>query len=131
MRPCLTRVGSVAALRSTTRTTWRRCSCPGSPSTASPAWPATSRSRCRRTPAPRRAPRRRARGLFRARERGRVVNPGDALGVLASARGRPEVLPQFEERPQQQAALRAVTQALNQGQKLLLEAGTGTGKSLA
>jgi DNA polymerase-3 subunit epsilon/ATP-dependent DNA helicase DinG len=65
------------------------------------------------------------------RERPRPVDPEEALAVLASASGRPDVLPQFEERPQQQAALRAVTQALNQGQKLLLEAGTGTGKSLA
>ncbi|MCH7835915.1 MAG: DEAD/DEAH box helicase family protein, partial [Chloroflexi bacterium] len=32
---------------------------------------------------------------------------------------------------QQQAALRAVTQALNEGNRLLLEAGTGIGKSLA
>ena len=65
------------------------------------------------------------------RERPRPVDAEEALAVLASASGRPDVLPQFEERPQQQAALRAVTQALNQGQKLLLEAGTGTGKSLA
>ncbi|MDP2673558.1 MAG: helicase C-terminal domain-containing protein [Dehalococcoidia bacterium] len=65
------------------------------------------------------------------RERPRPVDAEEALAVLASASGRPDVLPQFEERPQQQAALRAVTEALNQGQKLLLEAGTGTGKSLA
>ena len=65
------------------------------------------------------------------RERPGPVDAEEALAVLASARGRPDVLPQFEERSQQQAALRAVTQALNGGQKLLLEAGTGTGKSLA
>jgi len=65
------------------------------------------------------------------RERPAAIDPQEGLAVLASASGRPDVLPQFEERPQQQAALRAVAQALNQGQKLLLEAGTGTGKSLA
>jgi DNA polymerase-3 subunit epsilon/ATP-dependent DNA helicase DinG len=60
-----------------------------------------------------------------------LIDPDEALAVLASARGRADILPQFEERPQQQAALRAVTDALNQGDRLLLEAGTGTGKSLA
>jgi len=68
---------------------------------------------------------------LRPAERRRPVDPQEALAVLASARGRPDVLPQFEERPQQQAALRAVTQALNEGHRLLLEAGTGIGKSLA
>ncbi len=38
---------------------------------------------------------------------------------------------QFEQRPQQKAMLRAVAQALNEGTHLLVEAGTGTGKSLA
>ena len=37
----------------------------------------------------------------------------------------------FEERPQQQAMVRAVGEALNQGGHLLVEAGTGIGKSLA
>ncbi len=68
---------------------------------------------------------------LRPAERRRPVDPRDALAVLASARDRPDVLPQFEERPQQQAALRAVLQALNEGHRLLLEAGTGIGKSLA
>jgi predicted DnaQ family exonuclease/DinG family helicase len=68
---------------------------------------------------------------LRAAERPRPVDLQEALAALASARGRADVLPQFEERPQQQAALRAVTQALNGGHRLLLEAGTGIGKSLA
>ncbi|HEY7599105.1 MAG TPA: helicase C-terminal domain-containing protein, partial [Candidatus Limnocylindrales bacterium] len=68
---------------------------------------------------------------LRPRENGRSVDAEQALAVLASAEGRPEVLPEFEERPQQQAALRAVARALGEGGKLLLEAGTGTGKSLA
>ncbi len=65
------------------------------------------------------------------RERRQSTDAEEALGILAAGRGRPDLLPQFEERPQQQAALRAVTQALNEGNRLLLEAGTGTGKSLA
>ena len=39
--------------------------------------------------------------------------------------------PGYEHRPQQQEVLRAVAQAFNRGQTLLVEAGTGTGKSLA
>jgi ATP-dependent DNA helicase DinG len=38
--------------------------------------------------------------------------------------------PGFEYRPQQVEMLRAVAQALNQGEHLLVEAGTGTGKSI-
>lgn len=39
--------------------------------------------------------------------------------------------PQYEYRPQQVEMLRAVTQALCEGRQLLVEAGTGTGKSIA
>jgi DNA polymerase-3 subunit epsilon/ATP-dependent DNA helicase DinG len=39
--------------------------------------------------------------------------------------------PQFEHRPPQVEMLRAVTNALNEGRHLLVEAGTGTGKSMA
>jgi ATP-dependent DNA helicase DinG len=39
--------------------------------------------------------------------------------------------PNFEYRPQQVEMLRAVTQAFSKGQHLLVEAGTGTGKSMA
>ena len=65
------------------------------------------------------------------RERERTIDAGEALAILASARDHPDVVPEFEERPQQQAAVGAVTEALNEGHRLLLEAGTGTGKSLA
>ncbi len=65
------------------------------------------------------------------RDRRRDIDIDEALVILASGRAHPDVLPQFEERPQQQAALRAVAQALNEGNRLVLEAGTGTGKSLA
>lgn len=40
-------------------------------------------------------------------------------------------LPGFEDRPQQRQMLRCVADALNRGDQLLAEAGTGTGKSLA
>jgi len=39
--------------------------------------------------------------------------------------------PNYEYRPQQVAMLRAVAQAFNDGERLLVEAGTGVGKSLA
>lgn len=59
------------------------------------------------------------------------VPPDDPLAVLASAASRPDVLPQFEQRAEQEAMVRAVNEALNEGRRLLVEAGTGTGKSLA
>jgi DNA polymerase-3 subunit epsilon/ATP-dependent DNA helicase DinG len=40
-------------------------------------------------------------------------------------------LPHYEERPQQQAMACAVAQALNRGERAVIEAGTGVGKSLA
>jgi len=61
----------------------------------------------------------------------RPVDPERPVSVLASAKGRPDLLPEFDERPQQVEMSRAVTAALNEGRKLLVEAGTGTGKSLA
>ncbi len=51
-----------------------------------------------------------------------VLEPG---GIFAHH------FPQFEHRPQQVEMLRAVTEALNEGRHLLVEAGTGTGKSMA
>ncbi len=59
------------------------------------------------------------------------VDAQEALGVLASAAGRADLFPEFDERPQQQEMSRAVSAALNEGHRLLVEAGTGTGKSLA
>ena len=40
-------------------------------------------------------------------------------------------IPEYEHRPQQIAMLRAVAEAISQGRHLLVEAGTGTGKSMA
>lgn len=56
----------------------------------------------------------------------------DALSMLISAGGPFEAqMPNYEQRPQQIEMLRVVCEALNIPSHLLVEAGTGTGKSLA
>ncbi|MCD6290123.1 MAG: DEAD/DEAH box helicase [Anaerolineae bacterium] len=57
-----------------------------------------------------------------AEELVRMLSPG---GTIARA------FPGYEHRPQQVEMLAAVTNAFNEGHHLLVEAGTGTGKSLA
>jgi predicted DnaQ family exonuclease/DinG family helicase len=64
-------------------------------------------------------------------EHSRPVEPSEVLTLLQSLRERPDILPQFEERPEQGAMAQAVAEALNEGQQLIVEAGTGIGKSLA
>ena len=54
-----------------------------------------------------------------------------ALEVLAAGRRHPEPFGTFEERPQQVGMVRAVAAALTGGRHSMVEAGTGTGKSLA
>jgi predicted DnaQ family exonuclease/DinG family helicase len=54
----------------------------------------------------------------------------DAIEQAITAAAR-DVIEGFEERPQQVAMARAITDALNRGGELLVEAGTGVGKSLA
>ncbi len=61
----------------------------------------------------------------------RPVPPEEPARILQSALGRPDLLPDFDDRAEQQEMVRAVTDALNNGQQLLVEAGTGIGKSLA
>ena len=57
---------------------------------------------------------------------------GEALAALLGPEGPfAAAFAGYEHRPQQLAMLRAVAEALNRGQTLLCEAGTGTGKSLA
>jgi DNA polymerase-3 subunit epsilon/ATP-dependent DNA helicase DinG len=51
--------------------------------------------------------------------------------ILASAAQRTDVFPEFDDRAEQKQMLEAVTDALNSGQRLMVEAGTGTGKSIA
>ena len=70
-------------------------------------------------------------GPLAPERRPRPVPVEQPLSILTSARQRPDVLPRFEERAEQQAMVRAVSDALNEGHRLLVEAGTGTGKSLA
>lgn len=55
-------------------------------------------------------------------ELAKLLEPG---GAVASS------FPNFEERPEQQKMMMAVLDAFNTGEHLLVEAGTGTGKSLA
>ena len=57
-----------------------------------------------------------------AEEVASILEPG---GIFAHH------FPHFEYRPQQVEMLRAVTEALSEGRHLLVEAGTGTGKSMA
>lgn len=55
----------------------------------------------------------------------------DAIAALLDEGGElAEALPGYEHRPQQVEMLRSVSDALNTGQHLLVEAGTGVGKSL-
>ena len=51
--------------------------------------------------------------------------------MLRSPEANPELFPEFEPRTEQLAMAREVAEALNSGQPLIVEAGTGTGKSLA
>jgi DNA polymerase-3 subunit epsilon/ATP-dependent DNA helicase DinG len=62
---------------------------------------------------------------------GRVnVPPATAAALLGQAAARPDVIGGFEQRPQQVAMLEAVAEAMNREEHLIVEAGTGTGKSL-
>lgn len=51
--------------------------------------------------------------------------------VLAKGGPMSDLMPGYEERPPQMQMLRAVSEAFDEGKHLLVEAGTGTGKSLA
>ena len=54
-----------------------------------------------------------------------------ALAVLRAGGARPDLFGSFEERPEQIGMTRSVARAIEGGEHLLVEAGTGTGKSLA
>ena len=60
-----------------------------------------------------------------------AIDPESSLSVLSSAATRSDVFAAFEERAEQREMLEAVCGALNEGERLMVEAGTGTGKSLA
>ncbi|OPX86260.1 MAG: hypothetical protein A4E53_03170 [Pelotomaculum sp. PtaB.Bin104] len=62
----------------------------------------------------------------------RVLLDPEALAALAGQAGPlARAIPGYEHRPQQEAMIRAVAGALNDQKYLLLEAGTGVGKSMA
>ncbi len=66
-----------------------------------------------------------------ARSNAQSVSPEQAIAVLASARDHPEIFPDFDERAEQREMAGAVMEALNGDERLIVEAGTGVGKSLA
>ncbi|MFH1141721.1 MAG: exonuclease domain-containing protein, partial [Chloroflexota bacterium] len=59
------------------------------------------------------------------------VDPDAAAAILGDGGTLSKALPSYEHRPQQVEMARAVTEALNQGHHLMVEAGTGVGKSVA
>jgi DNA polymerase-3 subunit epsilon/ATP-dependent DNA helicase DinG len=64
-------------------------------------------------------------------ERPVPIDPVEVAAVLEHGGAFSQHFPHFEYRPQQVEMLKAVTQALCEGRHLLVEAGTGTGKSMA
>ncbi|HZU19242.1 MAG TPA: helicase C-terminal domain-containing protein [Candidatus Dormibacteraeota bacterium] len=60
-----------------------------------------------------------------------VCDDPDRLAALLGPEGPLAALPDYEYREAQQQMLRAVAQVMRRGGRLLVEAGTGTGKSLA
>jgi len=64
-------------------------------------------------------------------EREEVCDDPDRLAALLGPEGPLAALPGYEYREAQQQMLRAVAQVMRRGGRLLVEAGTGTGKSLA
>ncbi|MDI6856777.1 MAG: helicase C-terminal domain-containing protein [Dehalococcoidia bacterium] len=61
----------------------------------------------------------------------RPVDPEEALATLESPQRRPEAFAGYEHRAEQLAMTRSVAETLSEGGYLVVEAGTGTGKSLA
>ena len=66
-----------------------------------------------------------------AGRRDTAVDEAAVLSLLRRAAGLTDFFPEFEQRPEQEAMAVAVNDALNGGRHLVVEAGTGTGKSLA
>ena len=60
-----------------------------------------------------------------------ALNTGEICALLEHGGAFSRHFPLYEYRPQQVGMLQAVTEALSQGQHLMVEAGTGTGKSIA
>lgn len=60
-----------------------------------------------------------------------VLDPDETAALLEYGGSFSKFFNNYEQRPQQVEMLRAVTMALSEGQHLMVEAGTGTGKSFA
>lgn len=60
-----------------------------------------------------------------------ALDPEEVASILEYGGAFSQAFPDYEYRPEQVEMLRVVTQALSQSQHLMVEAGTGTGKSLA
>jgi len=60
-----------------------------------------------------------------------AVTSGGPTDALAPGGALSKALPDYEDRPEQRAMAEAVTRALDEERPLLVEAGTGTGKTLA
>lgn len=61
----------------------------------------------------------------------RPIDPNVVEQMLRQGSNFSRIFPDYEPRPQQAQMARAVAESLNHGRHLLVEAGTGTGKSLA
>jgi predicted DnaQ family exonuclease/DinG family helicase len=77
-------------------------------------------------------------GQARQKEERLVPNPErkpldleELTGMLGKDGALAQALPQFEHRPEQVEMMQAVAGTLNRGERLIVEAGTGTGKSIA
>src|SRR5512135_878669 len=68
---------------------------------------------------------------LRPKDETTLIETNALAALLESDGGFERTFPHFEHRPQQIKMLRAVAEAFNTEQHLLVEAGTGTGKSLA
>lgn len=60
-----------------------------------------------------------------------MLNPDAVTAYIDEAGALSKALPGYDKRPQQIAMARAVTDAFNKGRHMMIEAGTGTGKSIA
>ncbi|HXK33422.1 MAG TPA: helicase C-terminal domain-containing protein, partial [Dehalococcoidia bacterium] len=67
---------------------------------------------------------------LRSNERQVPADPKEAVRVISSPAMR-EALEAYEERPEQTAMARIVAETVGRGERLIVEAGTGVGKSLA
>ncbi|WP_352428861.1 helicase C-terminal domain-containing protein [Thermoflexus sp.] len=68
---------------------------------------------------------------MRPRPDPRPLDPEALAALLEPGGALSRIFPEYEHRPQQVAMLRAVAEAFNEGKHLMIEAGTGVGKSLA